>query len=385
MEGRAVVREATLDEYHKNKKFALEMGLKSHARDEGKIYQHPYKERPGLKSDVHQWGMSIDLSSCVGCNACVIACQSENNIPIVGKDQVARGREMHWLRIDRYYTGRDHVPLETIKKSTAGDDVQHSEDWIDDPQVVNQPMLCQHCESAPCEMVCPVNATVHDEEGLNVMAYNRCVGTRYCSNNCAWKVRRFNYFDYHKRPLEDLYASPLTKPSLFLDWIESREKPSKDKDEWDLLKLVKNPDVSVRMRGVMEKCTYCQQRIESAKIKQKVKAGQGDDVMVKDGAIKTACQQACPAEAITFGNILDKQAAVVQEKKSLRDYEVLGFLDTQPRTTYLSKVRNPNAGMPDAYAKPFSTTEYHPEEHHGEESHEGTGHEEDQGKPEGKH
>ena len=385
MEGRAVVREATLDEYHKNKKFALEMGLKSHARDEGKIYQHPYKERPGLKSDVHQWGMSIDLSSCVGCNACVIACQSENNIPIVGKDQVARGREMHWIRIDRYYTGRDHVPLESIQKSTAGDDVQHSEDWIDDPQVVNQPMMCQHCESAPCEMVCPVNATVHDEEGLNVMAYNRCVGTRYCSNNCAWKVRRFNYFDYNKRPLEDLYASPLTKPSLLFDWIESREKPSKDKDEWDLLKLVKNPDVSVRMRGVMEKCTYCQQRIESAKIKQKVKAGQGDDVMVKDGAIKTACQQACPAEAITFGNILDKQAAVVQEKKSPRDYEVLGFLDTQPRTTYLSKVRNPNAGMPDAYAKPFSTTEYHPEEHHGEESHEGTGHEEDQGKPEGKH
>jgi molybdopterin-containing oxidoreductase family iron-sulfur binding subunit len=234
-------------------------------------------------------------------------------------------------------------------------------------------------------MVCPVNATVHDEEGLNVMAYNRCVGTRYCSNNCAWKVRRFNYFDYNKRPLEDLYASPLTKPSLFLDWIESREKPSKDKDEWDLLKLVKNPDVSVRMRGVMEKCTYCQQRIESAKIKQKVKAGRGDDVMVKDGAIKTACQQACPAEAITFGNILDKQAAVVQEKKSLRDYEVLGFLDTQPRTTYLAKVRNPNAAMPDAYEKPFSTTEYHPEEDHGAESQEGTGHEDDHGKPEDKH
>ena len=385
MEGRAVVREATLKEFRKNKKFALGMGLKSHARDEGKIYQHPYKERPGLKSDVHQWGMSIDLSSCVGCNACVIACQSENNIPIVGKDQVARGREMHWMRIDRYYTGRDHVPLETIKKSTAGDDKQHSEEWIDDPQVVNQPMLCQHCESAPCEMVCPVNATVHDEEGLNVMAYNRCVGTRYCSNNCAWKVRRFNYFDYNKRPLENLYDSPLTSPSLLLDWIESREKPSKDKDEWDLLKLVKNPDVSVRMRGVMEKCTYCQQRIESAKIKQKVKAGRGDDVMVKDGAIKTACQQACPAEAITFGNILDKQAAVVQEKKSPRDYEVLGFLDTQPRTTYLAKIRNPNAAMPDAYEKPFSTTEYHPEEDRGAKSHEDTGHEEDQGKPEGKH
>ncbi len=158
-----------------------------------------------------------------------------------------------------------------------------------------------------------------------------------------------------------------------------------DKDEWDLLKLVKNPDVSVRMRGVMEKCTYCQQRIEAAKIQQKIRAGAGDDVMVKDGAIKTACEQACPAEAITFGNILDKQAAVVQEKKSLRDYEVLGFLDTQPRTTYLAKIRNPNAAMPDAYEKPFSTTEYHPEDHHDKESLEGGGQDGDQGKQEDKH
>jgi molybdopterin-containing oxidoreductase family iron-sulfur binding subunit len=302
--------------------------------------------------------MSIDLSACVGCSACVIACQSENNIPIVGKEQVARGREMHWIRIDRYYTGSDHDPLETMVKSTASDDEQHSEDWIDEPQVINQPMLCQHCESAPCEMVCPVNATVHDEEGLNVMAYNRCIGTRYCSNNCAWKVRRFNYFDYHKRPLNELYQSPMTKFSLLFDFLESREKPSVDKDEWDLLSLAKNPDVSVRMRGVMEKCTYCQQRIESAKIQQKIQAGRGDDVMVKDGVIKTACEQACPAEAIVFGNILDKDAAVVKEKASPRDYEVLGFLDTKPRTTYLAKIRNPNSKMPDAYTKPFSTKEY---------------------------
>jgi len=381
MEGRAVVREATLDEFTKeSENFATEMGIKSHARNEGPIYQHPYKENAGLKSDVHQWGMSIDLSTCVGCSACVIACQSENNIPIVGKEQVAKGREMHWMRIDRYYTGRDHNPLETIKKSTANDDVQHAEDWIDDPQVLNQPMLCQHCESAPCEMVCPVNATVHDEEGLNVMAYNRCVGTRYCSNNCAWKVRRFNYFDYNKRPLNELYQSPMTKPSILFDWLIDREKPSKDQDEWDLMKLAKNPDVTVRMRGVMEKCTYCLQRIESAKIQQKVKAGAGNDVMVKDGAIKTACEQACPAEAITFGNILDKSAAVVKEKASPRDYQVLGFLDTQPRTTYLAKIRNPNGAMPDAYTKPFSTKEYDAAAHGGEphDAHKNGGHKEDE-------
>jgi molybdopterin-containing oxidoreductase family iron-sulfur binding subunit len=171
-------------------------------------------------------------------------------------------------------------------------------------------------------------------------------------------VRRFNYFDYHKRPLNELYQSPMTKFSLLFDFLESREKPSVDKDEWDLLSLAKNPDVSVRMRGVMEKCTYCQQRIESAKIQQKIQAGRGDDVMVKDGVIKTACEQACPAEAIVFGNILDKDAAVVKEKASPRDYEVLGFLDTKPRTTYLAKIRNPNSKMPDAYTKPFSTKEY---------------------------
>jgi molybdopterin-containing oxidoreductase family iron-sulfur binding subunit len=371
MEGRAIIREATLAKYKETPMFALEMGMKSHARNEGKIYQHPYKERPSLKSDVHQWGMSVDLSSCTGCSACVIACQSENNIPIVGKDQVGRGREMHWLRIDRYYTGKDHDPN---VNATAGDDEQHLETWIDDPQVINQPMMCQHCESAPCETVCPVNATVHDEEGLNIMAYNRCVGTRYCSNNCAWKVRRFNFFDYNKRPLDKLYDSPMTKPSLFFDWMESREKSNRPDDEWDLVKLAKNPNVSVRMRGVMEKCTYCVQRIESAKIAQKVKAKSGNDVQVPANGVKTACEQACPAEAITFGNLLNEKDDVVAEKANPRNYEVLGFLDNVPRTTYLAKIRNPNAAMPDAYEKPFSTTEYHPEEEHGEDSeHKGHG------------
>ncbi len=385
MEGRPIVREATLEEFRKSEKkrakelgkeeynekhfFPDNLGLGSHARNEGEIYEHPYQERPTLKSDVNQWGMSIDLNSCMGCNDCIIACQSENNIPIVGKEQVANGREMHWLRIDRYYTGRNHNPKEKdsdglplIKKikdqGQNGDDVQHTEEWIDDPQVVNMPMSCVHCENAPCESVCPVNATVHDDEGLNIMAYNRCVGTRYCSNNCAWKVRRFNYFDYNKRPLENLYESPLTKPALFLDWLSDREKPSKKEDEWDLLELAKNPQVSVRMRGVMEKCDYCSSRIQAAKINKKVKAGTGGDVMIKDADLKTACQSACSADAITFGNLLDKDSRVVEEKKNPRTYETLDYLDNAARTTYLAKVRNPNYKMPDSYEKPFSTKEY---------------------------
>jgi len=248
-----------------------------------------------------------------------------------------------------------------------GDDVQHTEPWIDDPQVVNMPMSCVHCESAPCESVCPVNATVHDAEGMNVMAYNRCVGTRYCSNNCAWKVRRFNYFDYNKRPLENLYDSPMTKPSLFFDWLGDREKSSKDEGEWDLLKLAKNPQVSVRMRGVMEKCDYCSARIQNAKIAKKVKAGGSGDVMLKDADIKTACQSACSADAITFGNLLDKDSAVVAEKANNRTYETLDFLDNGARTTYLAKVRNPNPDMPDTYEKPFSTKEYKASEGHGDE------------------
>src|SRR5207245_10176515 len=223
---------------------------------------------------------------------CGIDSQRENNVPIVGKDQVNRNREMHWLRIDRYYSGAyDKAPAKLI----------------DDPQVVVQPMLCQHCENAPCESVCPVNATVHDEEGLNVMVYNRCVGTRYCSNNCPYKVRRFNYFDYNKRPLDQLYKSPLFNRMEgewgLTKWLKDVDKGSKAEDEWELMKLVRNPDVTVRMRGVMEKCTYCVQRLEQAKIAKKVKARDSGDIRLteKEGTIpKTACQQACPAEAIVF-------------------------------------------------------------------------------------
>jgi molybdopterin-containing oxidoreductase family iron-sulfur binding subunit len=247
---------------------------------------------------------------------------------------------------------------------------------IDDPQAVIQPMLCQHCENAPCESVCPVNATVHDEEGLNVMAYNRCVGTRYCSNNCPYKARRFNFFDYNKRSLDQLkgpwYPSPLVSSTdgelNALRWWRNPDAGTRPDDEWDLLKLVKNPDVSVRMRGVMEKCTFCVQRIEQAKIAKKVKAGASGDVKLveKDGSVpKVACQQACPAEAIVFGNLLDPESRVAQLKKNQRDYDVLGFLDTRPRLTYLARIRNPNPKMPDytEIETPKTTKEYEKSSH----------------------
>jgi molybdopterin-containing oxidoreductase family iron-sulfur binding subunit len=338
LEGRPIIREANLDQYKKHPDFAKKMKLEEPPVVQS-LYPNPLEDLK--KQGHHQWAMSIDLNLCVGCSSCMMACQSENNVPIVGKDQVRRGREMHWIRIDRYYAG--DPAKKPMRDTFIKEEQQQFEEWIDDPQVLTQPMLCQHCEAAPCENVCPVNATVHDQEGLNLMVYNRCVGTRYCSNNCPYKVRRFNYFDYNKRPLDKLYRGPLA---------------SRQEDEWDLLKMIKNPDVTVRMRGVMEKCTYCVQRIQQAEIARKVQARDSGDVTVPDGTFTTACAQACPAGAIVFGNMADPKSRVSKQRENERDYTVLEFLLTKPRTTYLARVRNPNPNMPDYHEAPMSFEEY---------------------------
>jgi Fe-S-cluster-containing dehydrogenase component len=343
MEGRPVVRETNLEQYRKNPKFAQRMKPEE-PPVVAPLYPNPLDTTK--LNGLHQWGMSIDLNRCVGCSACMVACQSENNIPIVGKEMVGKSREMHWIRLDRYYAGP-----------------------VEDPQAVTQPMLCQHCESAPCESVCPVNATSHDDEGLNLMTYNRCVGTRYCSNNCPYKVRRFNFFDYNRHPLDHkhLYTSPLVAQTdgewELMRWLKNPDKGNLPEDQWQLSKLVKNPDVSVRMRGVMEKCSLCLQRIEQAKITAKVKARDTDHIRLseKEGTVpKTACQQACPAEAIVFGDISDPESSVTKAKEQERTYKVLEFLLTKPRLTYLARVRNPNPDMPDykEHALPYSFDEF---------------------------
>jgi molybdopterin-containing oxidoreductase family iron-sulfur binding subunit len=354
MEGRPAVREANLDQFRAHPDFAREMDLESPEVDGAPQPAYPNPLDKAKLNGMHQWGMSIDLNRCVGCSACMVACQSENNIPIVGKEMVGKSREMHWIRIDRYFSAPPQ----------KHDDEQPN---VDDPQVVVQPMLCQHCEAAPCENVCPVNATSHDNEGLNVMTYNRCVGTRYCSNNCPYKVRRFNFFDYNRRPLNHLYKSPLVTVTdgeyELLRWLKNPDKGNLPEDQWQLSRLVKNPDVSVRMRGVMEKCSFCLQRIEQAKIGAKVRARDTDHIRLteKEGTVpKTACQQACPAGAIVFGDISDPDSTVSKRKAQERNYTVLSFLLTKPRTTYLARVRNPNPEMPDykAHSIPYTSEQF---------------------------
>ncbi|HEY3973945.1 MAG TPA: TAT-variant-translocated molybdopterin oxidoreductase [Candidatus Sulfotelmatobacter sp.] len=271
---RPLVRETTLEEYRKEPNFAQE---EETPYDLTLYKNYPYKEED------YAWGMTIDLNSCVGCNNCMVACQSENNIAVVGKEQVVIGRHMHWIRVDAYYQGDR-----------------------DNPKAFFQPVPCMQCENAPCEVVCPVGATNHTTEGLNDMVYNRCVGTRYCSNNCPYKVRRFNFL-------------------LFQDW----ETPQ--------YKMMRNPDVSVRSRGVMEKCTYCVQRINERRID-----AEREDRKINDTELVTACQQSCPANAIIFGNINDPNSKVSKLKAQARNYTLLGELNTRPRTTYLAEVRNPN-------------------------------------------
>jgi molybdopterin-containing oxidoreductase family iron-sulfur binding subunit len=303
-----------------------------HRMDGGVAGQADQSQVPA--HDRHRWGMAIDLAACVGCGACVVACQAENNIPIVGKEQVLLGREMHWIRVDRYFVDQYPSPPTPLPQGERGERQPSSPAPLPEGEgdrvaatarSFHQPVTCMQCENAPCEEVCPFGATTHSQEGLNMMTYNRCVGTRYCSNNCPYKVRRFNFFDYNCGTPKDLYIPNLLRQPLS-----------------ELQRMQKNPEVTVRMRGVMEKCTYCIQRIEAARIAAKREG----DRPIRDGEIQTACQQVCPARAIVFGDLNDPHSRVSQLHASPRCYALLDEeLHTKPRTRYLARVRNPAPGL----------------------------------------
>lgn len=294
MENRPLYREGNLDEYNKKPTFAQE---KEDVEAESLFQEKKYDTG-------HQWGMVIDLGKCTGCNACTVACQSENNIPSVGKESVVKGREMHWIRMDRYFVGEE-----------------------ESPRMVSQPVACVQCENAPCEQVCPVNATSHSSEGTSDIAYNRCVGMRYCANNCPYKARRFNFFDYHQKNPQSVSKERNHLFDLF-------REPAKT------TQMQFNPDVTVRMRGVMEKCTYCVQRTNAAKFDAK-----NENRNIRDGELMAACQQACPSGAIDFGDLLDNKSRIAAQKKNPRNYAMLGELNVKPRTTYLAAVRNPHPSL----------------------------------------
>ncbi|MBL8990730.1 MAG: TAT-variant-translocated molybdopterin oxidoreductase [Phycisphaerae bacterium] len=392
MEGRAIVREMDVqawqahgeepfakvkDSYGREKSLSLAEQLKgsemAHMPANISIYKHPFRDpdvkinpgksqraKPGVAAfDVKpQWGMTIDLSTCIGCNVCTVACQAENNIPTIGKAEVNKGRIMHWIRVDRYFKG----PAD--RRDVADG-------------MVYQPVACVHCENAPCETVCPVNATVHGIEGHNYMAYNRCIGTRYCANNCPYKVRRFNFFDYGVTKFKGPYFGQETLESVIPGEKKGSQKinpnlipPRLRKKLDEISKMGKNPNVTVRSRGVMEKCTYCIQRTNELKIDLKLKAGAEGKAWrpedgIPDGAVQTACQQACPTGAIVFGDILDatsnggKGSMVHQLMNHHRSYKLLGYLNTQPRTVHLARLNNPNGKLRRPEVNPFGEHHHH--------------------------
>ncbi len=389
MEGRDIILEFDLPAWHKHGdkatedldhygrqrrlNFAEKYDTISHAPAIESLYGSVITENQTHRYDTRpQWGMSIDLTMCNGCGVCTIACQAENNIPVVGKREVAKGREMHWIRVDRYFGSADD-PGKGEFSNTYGDAGPYTGGRVSGAvDMTTMPVPCMQCENAPCETVCPVNATIHDEEGLNVMAYNRCIGTRYCSNNCPYKVRRFNYFDYATKKLGGEFVGKEVLGGIVKSehWVPPRLRERIDEGAGELRTMQSNPDVTVRERGVMEKCTYCVQRINAARVESKLQ----DLDHIPDGFFQVACQQACPSEAIVFGDLLDPESEVRKEHDSGLSYGLLAVINTRPRTRYKARVRNPNPKIRPPVVDPFEHHGGHNGHHddhggHGEESH----------------